>query len=118
MPSRGYLSLRRIAHFFGIPYDADPEPDSPISIARDEFDEVCQKLEEVGVPLKADRDQAWRDFSGWRVNYDEVLVNLAGLTMAPYAEWSSDRSIRYRVRTKPMARVARAGRGLFGRDSQ
>jgi hypothetical protein len=47
-----------------------------------------------GVPLKADRDKAWVDFAGWRVNYDTVLVALAGLTMAPYAPWSSDRSLR------------------------
>ena len=45
------------------------------------------------MPLKADRDQAWRDFAGWRVNYDSVLVPLAGLVMAPYAPWSSDRSL-------------------------
>ncbi len=111
----GFLSLRRIARFFGIPYDPDPEPDGPISIARDEFDVACAKLAEVGIPLKADRQQAWRDFVGWRVNYDEVLVSLAGLTMAPYAPWSSDRSIRYRVRAKPVARLARVGRGVLGR---
>jgi hypothetical protein len=29
------------------------------------------------------------------VNYDTVLLALAGLTMAPYAEWVSDRSLRY-----------------------
>ncbi|HEX4818801.1 MAG TPA: hypothetical protein VFV00_01235, partial [Acidimicrobiales bacterium] len=28
----GYLSLRRIADFYGIDYDPDPEPDDPISI--------------------------------------------------------------------------------------
>ena len=44
------------------------------------------------MPLKADRDQAWRDFSGWRVNYDAVLLALANLTGAPPAPWSSDRS--------------------------
>ena len=43
------------------------------------------------MPLKADRDQAWRDFAGWRVNYDRVLVSLANLTEAPPAMWSSDR---------------------------
>ena len=43
------------------------------------------------MPLKADLDQAWRDFNGWRVNYDEVLVRLCALTMAPPAKWSSDR---------------------------
>jgi hypothetical protein len=111
----GYLSLRRIADFFGIPYDADPGPADPISVDRDEFDDACRKLEEVGVPLKADREQAWIDFKGWRVNYDEVLVNLAGLSMAPYAPWSSDRSIRYRVRPQPLAHAARFGRGLLSR---
>ena len=58
----GYLALRRIADFFGIPYDPDPRPDEPISIERDEFDEACEAL--------------------------------AGLTMAPYAPWSSDLSVR------------------------
>lgn len=90
----GYLALRRIADFFQIPYDPDPRPDDPISIERDEYDEACQALAGQGIPLKADREQAWRDFVGWRVNYDRVLIALAGLTMAPYAPWSSDRSVR------------------------
>lgn len=93
----GFLSLRRIADFFQMPYDADPQPDDPISIERGEFDAACRELAEVGVPLKDDREQAWRDFSGWRINYDAVLIGLAGLTMAPYAPWSSDRSIRHRI---------------------
>jgi hypothetical protein len=90
----GYLALRRIATFFGIPFDPDPRPDDPVSISRDEFDDVCEALSAAGVPLVSDLDQAWRDFAGWRVNYDRVLIALAGLTMAPYAPWSSDRSIR------------------------
>jgi hypothetical protein len=44
------------------------------------------------VRVIADRDQAWRDFAGWRVNYDTVLLALAALTLAPPAMWSSDRS--------------------------
>ena len=56
-------------------------------------------MTEAGVPLRADLDQAWRDFAGWRVNYDQVLVTLAGIAMAPYAPWSSDRSVPHRVRT-------------------
>ncbi len=93
----GYLSLRRIADYFAIPHDPSPAPTDRISIARGEFDEVCAGLATAGVPLRADLDQAWADFSGWRVNYDQVLVTLAGFTMAPYAPWSSDRSVRFRV---------------------
>jgi hypothetical protein len=90
----GYLALRSIAQFFGIPFDQDPRPDDPISITRDEFEEVCQSLAQQGLPLKEDQDKAWKDWCGWRVNYDRVLIALAGLTMAPYAPWSSDRSVR------------------------
>ena len=61
-------------------------------MTRDEFDDLCAQLAKVGVPLKADRDQAWRDFQGWRVNYDSVLLSLSGFVMAPYAPWNSDRS--------------------------
>jgi hypothetical protein len=90
----GSLALQRIADFFEIPYDSKPRPDDPISISRAEFDAACRELENQGVPLKRDLDQAWRDYSGWRVNYDTPLLALAGLTMAPYAPWVSDRSLR------------------------
>jgi hypothetical protein len=89
----GYLALRSIVDFFGLPHDPNPRPDDPISVTRAEFDEVYRRLAAVGVPLKPDRDQAWRDFVGWRVNYDTVLRTLAGLTMAPQAPWSGDRAI-------------------------
>ncbi len=85
----GYIALRRIADFFAIPYNPDPKPDGPISISREQFERACEMLAEEGVPLKAAREQAWRDFAGWRVNYDAVLLALARLTMAPPAPWSS-----------------------------
>jgi len=88
----GYLALREVAGFFGFDYDDSPAPDDPISVSRDEFDELYEKLAEKGVPLRADRDKAWRDFAGWRVNYDRVLLTLASYVMAPYAPWVSDRS--------------------------
>ncbi|MDP9070174.1 MAG: hypothetical protein M3N68_02575 [Actinomycetota bacterium] len=101
----GYVALRRIADLFRIHYDPDPSPDDPISISRAEYDEVCERLSAVGVKLKPDRDQAWRDFAGWRVNYDQVLVALAAMTMAPPAPWSSDRAPAFR--RLPIRRRAR-----------
>jgi hypothetical protein len=88
----GYLALRRIASFFQLPFDPDPRADDPISVTREEYDAACERLAEAGVALKPDREQAWRDFSGWRVNYDAVLLGLANLTIAPEAPWSSDRA--------------------------
>ncbi|MFN8037490.1 MAG: hypothetical protein U0V73_16340 [Acidimicrobiia bacterium] len=92
----GFLALRDIADFFAVDHDPDPPPDGPISITRDEFDSLCDELRDNGVPMRADRDQCWKDFAGWRVNYDQTLLALAGVTVAPYAPWSSDRSPRYR----------------------
>jgi hypothetical protein len=88
----GYLALREVAGFYGFDYEDSPAPDDPISVTRDEFDEVYDMLVAAGLPVRTDRDQAWRDFAGWRVNYDRVLITLAGFVMAPYAPWVSDRS--------------------------
>ncbi|MEZ4641342.1 MAG: hypothetical protein R3E31_01130 [Chloroflexota bacterium] len=88
----GYIALRRIADFFGIAYNPKPAATDFISISRVEYEALFDLLAANGIPLKADREQAWQDFAGWRVNYDTVLLQLAGLTMAPYAMWVSDRS--------------------------
>lgn len=87
----GYVALRHIADYFHINYEPSPKPTDPISIRREEFDAACEKLAKIGIPIKSDRDQAWKDFAGWRVNYDTVLLELCSLTLAPVAEWSSDR---------------------------
>jgi hypothetical protein len=90
----GYITLRRIADYFGVQYDHNPKRGDPISISRQEFDAVCNSLAENGVPMKTDRDQAWLDYCGWRINYDIPLIALAGITMAPFAVWSSDRAFK------------------------
>jgi hypothetical protein len=92
----GYLALQRICDFFALPYNAQPAPSDPISIRREEFDAACELLASTGVPLKPDRDQAWRDFSGWRVNYDTPLLMLVTTVTAPPALWSSDRAPKRR----------------------
>jgi hypothetical protein len=87
----GYLCLRHIAGFFHLPVEDDPAPTDPISITREEYDAAWERLAAAGIPMKPDREQAWRDFAGWRVNYDRSLVSIARLVMAPISEWSSDR---------------------------
>jgi hypothetical protein len=89
----GFIALRRIADFFFIKYNPNPKPTDPISITREEFDAAYNELMAQGIPLKPDREQAWHDYAGWRVNYDVPLLALASLTMAPYAMWVSDRSL-------------------------
>lgn len=88
----GFQSLRGIAGFYGVPFDPDPAPNDPISIHRQEFDLLLDELEAAGLPVSSDRDQVWRDWAGWRVNYDQVLLALCVLAEAPPTPWSSDRT--------------------------
>lgn len=88
----GYVSLRAIAETFGIEFDPDPERGDPIAIQRAEFEAACDALEEAGLRVHVDRDRAWDDFSGWRVNYEAALLGLAEMLRVPYAPWTSDRS--------------------------
>jgi len=86
----GYIALRSIADFFGMDYAPDPYSTDPITIDRYDFNLAYDQLQEAGILLYADREQCWRDFSGWRVNYDSVVRQLAEITYAPYAMWVSD----------------------------
>ena len=55
------------------------------------FDLMLFELEAADIPLKPNRDQAWADFQGWRVNYDSALVAIAHMVIAPEGRWSTDR---------------------------
>jgi hypothetical protein len=91
----GFMALRAIGRYYGVPFDPSPAPNAPVSIYEGEFHLLYDNLAAAGVPMKADRDQAWRDFAGWRVNYDQVLLGLCSLAAAPSTPWSSDRAARF-----------------------
>lgn len=95
----GFLALGRIADYFGIRHPENPTyPEVPISVTREEYDDVIRSLEKAGLPIKPDRSQAWKDFAGWRVNYDRVLLVLCALVMSPpNVPWSSDRAPKMKL---------------------
>jgi hypothetical protein len=103
----GYLALRRICEVFKIPVPADPRADDPISVDRSRFEAALEVIARAGVPVVADREQAWRDFSGWRVNYDAPLRALERMTVAPASWW--ERPLRSAwVTDEPIAEEAAA----------
>ena len=95
----GFIAFERIAHYFDIPHPHDPKfPETPISITRAEYDDLINRLEAAGLPIKPDREQAWLDFAGWRVNYDRTLLILCSLVMTPpNVPWSSDRAPKFKL---------------------
>jgi hypothetical protein len=84
----GFVALRSIADFFGIEYDPHPAQTDVTSVTREKFDLAAFELESAGLPLRPDRDQAFRDFNGWRVNYDRTLLAISRLIVAPVANWN------------------------------
>jgi len=72
-----------------VPYPLDLHRSVPIAINRDEFDLVLERLEKAGVPIVADRDAAWSDFVGWRVNYDAMFDAFYSLFTCPRTDWHS-----------------------------
>jgi hypothetical protein len=94
----GFIAFERITHYFDIPHPHNPTfPEVPISVTREEYDDLIRKLEEAGIPIKPDRKQAWTDFAGWRVNYDRTLLVLCSMVMVPTAPWSSDRAPKFKL---------------------
>jgi len=91
----GYLAVRRIADYFNVAYDHSPRQDDPTSISRAQFQAACAVLEAAGVPLKADRERAWLDFNGWRVNYDAPLRALERIALAPPSWWERPMASAY-----------------------
>ena len=83
----GWLTLRRLADYFKLPYPTDVKQKLEIAITREEFDIVLARLERSGVPLVADRDAAWRDFVGWRVNYDAIIEAMYTRFTCPRIDW-------------------------------
>ena len=57
-------------------------------MTREKFDAVAAELEAAGLALRPDREQAFLDFNGWRVNYDRPLLALSRLFLAPEALWN------------------------------
>jgi hypothetical protein len=85
----GWLTFRRIADYFRIPYPTKLSKDIPISVTREDFEIVLKRLESVGVPILADHDAAWSDFVGWRINYDTMIEHFYTLFTCPRTDWKS-----------------------------
>jgi hypothetical protein len=83
----GWLTLRRLADYFRVAYPVEVRSSIPIAISRSEFDGVIGRLEMSGIPVVADHDAAWRDYVGWRVNYDAIIEAFYTLFTCPRTDW-------------------------------
>ena len=96
----GFTTLNRIAKTLGWYVDPDPNPEGPITLTFEEFEQAVSMLEEIGYPMERSAEEAWPNFRGWRVNYEANAYRLADRVVAPPAPWSGPRS---HLRSGPVA---------------
>jgi hypothetical protein len=85
--SMGIRCMRAVARALKIPFEDDPLPTTGIRLTRAEFDDGLRRLTEVNFPMERDADEAWRNFVGWRVNYEPIVDELTRLVLPPPAPW-------------------------------
>jgi len=104
----GFTCLGNIARALRIPIPVDADPSEGISLSFDEFVEAVGRLRQVDFPIQRPIEDAWMDFSGWRVNYEAAAYALAWATDAPPALWSGPR--RHRIEPIPPFRPQLGGK--------
>jgi len=87
----GFTAFNRIARTLGWPVDPDPNPEGPIELTFEEFEQAYKMLVEVGFSMERSAEEAWPNFVGWRVNYEKAAYRLADRAVAPPAPWSGPR---------------------------
>jgi len=87
----GFLCFSRVARAMGIGVPDEPDPGSGISLTYQDFLEGVAKMREVDFPIERDPADAWPDFVGWRVNYEQAAYAVAAAVDAVPALWSGPR---------------------------
>jgi hypothetical protein len=80
-----------IARAMGIDIPEEPDPAAGISLTYQEFLDGVAAMREVDFPIERDAEQAWQDFVGWRVNYEQAAYAVAAAIYAVPALWSGPR---------------------------
>ena len=87
----GFQCFGRIARAMGIEVPEEPDPGGGISLTYEEFLEAVARMREVGFPIERDPAEAWPDFVGWRINYEQAAYAVAYAVHAVPAKWSGPR---------------------------
>lgn len=111
----GFDCLRTIARVLGGTITDDPNPDDGIVVTYEEFLDALERLRKVDFPVEKAPEEAWADFVGWRVNYEEAAFHIAWTIDAPPALWSGPRrgNIQPLPPLRPELREAKRSKRTF-----
>jgi hypothetical protein len=87
----GFTCFRLIARAMGYDVPDEPDPTVGISLTYEDFLDAIERLRNVDFPIERDPAEAWPDFVGWRVTYEQPAYDIAyALDVVP-AMWSGPR---------------------------
>ncbi len=87
----GFLCFGEVARAMGASIPEMADPSRGISVSYDDFLGAIDRMREVNFPIERDPAEAWPDFVGWRVNYEQAAYAVAlALDVVP-ARWSGPR---------------------------
>ncbi len=87
----GFLCFNQIANAMGIHVPEEPDPNTSISLTYEEFLDAVERMRRVDFPIERDPADAWPDFVGWRLNYEQAAYALASRLDVVPALWSGPR---------------------------
>jgi hypothetical protein len=87
----GFICFGDVARAMDLKVPGDPDPAAGISITYEQFLDAVARMEKVDFPIDRKPEDAWPDFVGWRVNYEQAAYAVAyALDVVP-ALWSGPR---------------------------
>jgi hypothetical protein len=87
----GFLCFNDVARAMGFHLPEEADPSKGISVTYAEFLTAIDRMREVDFPIERDPAEAWPEFVGWRVNYEEAAYAVAMAVDAVPALWSGPR---------------------------
>jgi hypothetical protein len=87
----GFLCFTRVAQAMGLDVPDEPDPRNGVRLSYQEYLDAVARLREVSFPIERDPVDAWPDFVGWRVNYEQAAYAVAAEVSAVPALWSGPR---------------------------
>ena len=89
----GFLCFREIGKAMGFDVPDEPDPAGGISLTYEEFLDAIARMRKVDFPIERDPEDAWPDFVGWRVNYEQAAYMIAEAVDSVPALWSGPRRL-------------------------
>jgi hypothetical protein len=87
----GFTCFAEVARAMGLEVPQAADPAQGISISYQDFLDAVARLRKVDFPIERDPADAWPDFVGWRVNYEQAAYAIAAAVDAVPALWSGPR---------------------------